>query len=146
MSVARFPGFVQLAFVGSLEGVASRLCRFVHHGCLQGIDHSNVKSGVLALGPVGEEHIGRFASLTWQQSPSLPGGTQAGSNGSVEKLVAEPIVACNPFTLPGAVHGMVAKSVTGLVAGKAWPIGGEYGVAEAVPHGSDKFWRFEQQP
>ena len=41
---------------------------------------------------------------------------------------------------------MVAKPVTGLVAGKAWPVGGEYGVAKAVPHSCNKFWRFEQQP
>ena len=111
---------------------------------MEGINHCDIKCSVFTTCPMGDEHIGWFATRVGQEGSSFPGGPKAGSHCRVVELVPEPIVPGNPLAMPGTVHGVVAESVTVLATCRAGSILGVYRVAEPIPQGGNKLLGLEE--
>ena len=74
--VAGLPRLVKLPLMRYLEGVAGGLCSLCHCGCLEGVDHSDIESCIFSSCMSGDEDVGRFPPLSWEQVLALLGRSQ----------------------------------------------------------------------
>ena len=112
---------------------------------MEGINHCDIKCSVFTTCPMGDEHIGWFATRVGQEGSSFPGGPKAGSHCRVVELVPEPIVPGNPLAMPGTVHGVVTKPVAVSAAGRAGSVSGIDWVTEPISQGGNKLLGLEEE-
>ena len=99
--VAGLPGFVQLALVGDLEGMARSVGSLCHCCCLQRVDGR-------AASLSRDEDICRFPTLSWKEILALFGRSQGSFHSSAVQGVAQTVVSGNSLALPGTVEGVIA--------------------------------------
>ena len=106
--VTGLPGFVQLALVGDLEGMARSVGSLCHCCCLERVDDCYVQSCIFAAYMPRDEDICRFPTLSWKEILALFGRSQGSFHSRAVQGVAQTVVSGNSLALPGTVEGVIA--------------------------------------